>query len=195
MDGRAAGGMGDADQGGVTPALGPSSASVGVSLDCAARLPVPTVPIGRVRSHREPSQKATRKPEGRSLMVSLGRVLVVEDEPEVALVLHDALQDFGYEVRVAVDGHEAVRLAVDYQPAAVLLDLWLPGLPGESVLEALRRQAPSIPIIIVSGNRDDDRARVLLKRGAFDYIPKPFDLSVLERAVGAAVAERHRSDK
>jgi two-component system nitrogen regulation response regulator GlnG len=133
-----------------------------------------------------------RKPEGRPLMVSLGRVLVVEDEPEVALVLHDALQDVGYDVRVAVDGHEALRLARQYEPEIVLLDLTLPSLSGESVLEALRHEAPSIPIIIVSGNSDAERARALLQRGAFDYMPKPFDVGVLERVVAAAVAESVR---
>jgi DNA-binding response OmpR family regulator len=125
-------------------------------------------------------------------MASLGRVLVVEDEPEVALLIHDGLQEFGYAVRVAVDGHEALRLVADYQPDAVLLDLWLPGLPGESVLEALRREAPEVPVIIVSGNSDADRARALLKRGAFDYVAKPFLLPVLERVVAAAIVEHER---
>ena len=125
-------------------------------------------------------------------MTSLGRVLVVEDEPQVALLLHDVLQDFGYEVRVAVNGHEALGLVADYQPAVVVLDLWLPGLPGESVLEAVRREAPTVPIIIVSGNRDADRARALLLRGAFDYVAKPFELTALERAMAAAVIEHGR---
>src|SRR5436190_2243759 len=65
------------------------------------------------RSLRSPPM-AWSKPEGPSVMVSLGRVLVVEDEPQVALLLHDALQDFGYEALVAVNGHEALRLASDY---------------------------------------------------------------------------------
>jgi len=69
------------------------------------------------------------------------------------------------------NGLEALRLVADYQPAVVLLDLWLPGLPGDSVLEAVRREAPTVPIIIVSGDRDADRARALLLRGAFDYVP------------------------
>jgi len=125
-------------------------------------------------------------------MASLARVLVVEDEPQVALLLHDALQDFGCEVRVAVDGHEAVSLVAEYRPAVVLLDLWLPGLPGESVLETLRREVPTVPISIVSGNRDADRARVLLQRGAFDYVSKPFELPILERAIAAAVVEHAR---
>src|SRR4051794_12267827 len=92
-------------------------------------------------------------------MASLARVLVVEDEPDVALVLHDTLQEFGYQVRVAVDGDEAVQAVADFAPHVVLLDLWLPGLPGESVLEVLRRSARKVPVVIVSGNREEDRAR------------------------------------
>ena len=125
-------------------------------------------------------------------MTSLGRVLVVEDEPQVALLIHDALQECGYAVRVAVDGHEALDLVSAYQPDVVLLDLWLPGLPGDSVLEALRRDVPAVPVIIVSANRDADRARALLAHGAFDYLMKPFELAVLERTVAAAVVEHGR---
>ena len=125
-------------------------------------------------------------------MASLGRVLVVDDEPQVALLLHDALQEFGYAVRVAVTGHEALELVSGYQPDVVLLDLWLPGLPGDSVLAALRRDAPAVPVIIVSGNRDADRARALLAHGAFDYVMKPFALAVLERTVAAAIVEHGR---
>lgn len=125
-------------------------------------------------------------------MPSLGRVLVVDDEPQVALVLHDALQDFGYEVRVAVTGEEALHVVESYEPAAVLLDLWLPGIPGESVLEGLQKAVPTVPVVIVSGNRDVERARSLLRMGAFDYLTKPFELPVLERVVMAAVAEYER---
>ena len=114
------------------------------------------------------------------MTVSLGRVLVVDDEPSVALVLRDALADLGYEVRIAESGREALRAAVDFQPATVLLDLKLPDLPGESVIDALRREAPTVPIV-VSGNSDAERARGLLQIGAFDYLAKPFQLSVLER--------------
>lgn len=125
-------------------------------------------------------------------MASLGRVLVVEDEPDVALVLHDTLQEVGYQVRVAVDGHEAVQAVADFAPHVVLLDLWLPGLPGESVLEVLSRSAPKVPVVIVSGNRDEARARATLSHGAFDYVAKPFELHVLERTVAAASAEYDR---
>ena len=125
-------------------------------------------------------------------MASLGRVLVVEDEPQVALVLHDALQEFGYQVRVSVDGHEALNQVATFRPHVILLDLWLPGLPGESVLERVRSEAPAVPVVIVSGNNDVDLARALLARGAFDYVMKPFDLAVVERITAAAVTEYER---
>ena len=126
------------------------------------------------------------------MTVSLGRVLVVDDEPSVALVLRDALADLGYEVRIAVSGREALASAGDFQPATVLLDLKLPDLPGESVIDALRREAPAVPIVVVSGNSDAERARALLQIGAFDYLAKPFQLSVLERVVAAAILEHER---
>ena len=138
------------------------------------------------------SDGSVHKPEGASVRVSLGRVLVVDDEPAVALVLRDALADLGYEVLIAVSGREALATVMDFQPAVVLLDLKLPDLPGESVIDALRREAPAIPIVVVSGNSDAERARGLLQIGAFDYLAKPFQLSVLERVVAAAVLEHER---
>ena len=131
-------------------------------------------------------------PEGASPMVSLGRVLVVDDQPEVALVLRDALEGFGYTVKVAVSGREALGLLSTYQPDVVLLDLSMPGLPGEAVLDEIRHRAPAVPIIVVTGNRDEVLARDLLSAGAFDYVPKPFDLTVLERIAAAAIVERAR---
>ena len=125
-------------------------------------------------------------------MVSLGRVLVVDDEVQVASVLRDALVDFGYEVRIAITGQEALSVVSEYQPAVVLLDLRLPDLPGQSVLQAFRRDAPNVPIIVVTGNRDAEVAGALLQSGAFDYLAKPFQLAILEQVVTAAVLEHKR---
>lgn len=128
----------------------------------------------------------------RAHMVSIARVLVVDDQPEVALVLRDALEGFGYAAKIAVSGREALGLLSTYQPDVVLLDLWMPGLPGEAVLDEIRHRAPTVPIVVVTGNRDEALAQDVLSAGAFDYVPKPFDLTVLERIVGAALAERTR---
>jgi two-component system C4-dicarboxylate transport response regulator DctD len=72
----------------------------------------------------------------------------------------------------------------------VLLDLTMPEMPGDVVLDRLREMDPAVPVIIVTGNTDDERARATLTRGAFDYVAKPFDLAVLARIVAAAVAYR-----
>lgn len=113
---------------------------------------------------------------------------MVEDELPVAAVLRDALVDLGYSVKIAVTGTEALRLIPIYRPDVVLLDLWLPGMRGDEVFAELRHHHPSPPVIMVTGNQDVEVARALLRAGAFDYVPKPFDLTVLERVVAAAVA-------
>jgi DNA-binding NtrC family response regulator len=124
-------------------------------------------------------------------MASLGRVLVVDDDPDVALVLRDLLDDFGYAVKIAVTGAEALGLIDVYKPDTVLLDLWLPVVPGDVVLQQIASRDPALPVIIVTGNRDIELARTVLA-AAFDYIPKPFDSGVLERVVAAAIVERAR---
>jgi CheY-like chemotaxis protein len=127
------------------------------------------------------------------MTASLGRVLVVDDEPHVADVLRDVLIDFGYEVETALTGHDALTLAALYRPDVVVLDLFMPGMPGDVALERFREFDPTVPVIIVSGNQEEDVARATLAKGAFDYLQKPFNLSALERILAASIVERdHR---
>jgi CheY-like chemotaxis protein len=127
------------------------------------------------------------------MTASLGRVLVVDDEPHVADLLRDALIDFGYEVETALTGHDALTLVALYRPDVVLLDLFMPGMPGDVALERFREFDPTVPVIIVSGNQEEDVARATLAKGAFDYLQKPFNLSALERILAASIVERdHR---
>jgi CheY-like chemotaxis protein len=123
-------------------------------------------------------------------MPSLGRVLVVDDEPEVCAVLRDALVDSGYIVKTAVSGREALGLMPVFQPDVVLLDVAMPGMSGVEVLDQLRREHSRVAVVMVTANQDEGTARQMLARGAFDYVPKPFDLGMLERIVGAAAARR-----
>jgi DNA-binding NtrC family response regulator len=120
----------------------------------------------------------------------IARVLVVDDERSVAETLRDAVIDLGYAVCVANDGLEALQLVPRYQPDVVLLDLAMPQMAGDAVLERLREADPGMPVIIVTGNADVERARATLARGAFDYVPKPFDLEILGRVLAAAVVYR-----
>lgn len=130
---------------------------------------------------------------------SLGRILVVDDEPQVGAVLRDLLVELGYVVETAVRGAEALQIVPVFQPDAVLLDLQMPEMSGVEVLDHLRRDHPLLPVIMVTGNANLDVARDTLTRGAFDYLRKPFNLDVLDRVVAAAVVRppgdaAHRSD-
>jgi CheY-like chemotaxis protein len=116
-----------------------------------------------------------------------GRVLVVDDEPVLTAVLHEALTDFGYVVEAATNGAEALALMPVFRPDLVLLDVLMPGMPGDEVLARLRREYPRVPVVIVTAYEDEDHARLMLALGAVDYIRKPFDLAALERVVSAAV--------
>jgi DNA-binding NtrC family response regulator len=129
-------------------------------------------------------------PDRSAMPPPIARVLVVEDERDVAAVLHDALIDLGYAVRLAGDGAAALAIAPAYRPDVVLLDLSMPEMPGDVVLERLHEADPALPVIVVTGNADLERARATLARGAFDYVAKPFDLETLARILAAAVVYR-----
>jgi DNA-binding response OmpR family regulator len=118
----------------------------------------------------------------------LGRVLVVDDDANVGDMLQDLLVDLGYVVKHALDGTAALRLVPVFEPDVVLLDLQLPGMSGVEVLDRLRRDHPTVPVIIVTGNDDVEVARRTLRGGAFDYLSKPFTVDVLARVVAAAIA-------
>jgi CheY-like chemotaxis protein len=123
-------------------------------------------------------------------MPSLGRVLIVDDEPEVCGVLRDTLLDSGYSVKTAVSGREALGLIPVFQPDVVLLDVAMPGMSGVEILDQVRREHPRVAVIMVTANQEEAAARQMLARGAFDYVPKPFDLNVVERVVAAAATRR-----
>jgi CheY-like chemotaxis protein len=122
----------------------------------------------------------------------LGRILVVDDEVQVNELLRDFLNGLGYIVKNAVSGREALRLAEIFQPDVVVLDILMPTMSGGEVLDRLRADHPSTRIIMLSANQDPGVARSTLARGAFDYLPKPIDFSVLERVVSAALCAGQR---
>jgi two-component system response regulator MprA len=122
-----------------------------------------------------------------------GQLLVVDDEHEITDLLQEHLRACGYAVDVAHDGLEALQLAAARRPDAVLLDITMPGPDGEAVLARLRAIDPTVAVVMLTGNDDEALARRLLRAGAFDYLPKPFQLEVLERVIAAAVAAGRRA--
>jgi CheY-like chemotaxis protein len=117
-----------------------------------------------------------------------GRLLVIDDEQEIVSVLEEHFSALGYEVDVAYGGPHALRRATERRPDAVLLDISMPDMSGDEVLARLRAMDRSIPVVMLTGNVDEDLARQLLDAGAFDYVAKPFQFTVLERVVATAVA-------
>ena len=120
--------------------------------------------------------------------MSAGKILVVDDEPEVRLVLTEFLESRGYEVAVAASGAEALAMVDAAEPHVVLLDVTMPEMDGMETLKRLATSQPGLPIIMVTANADVDVTSRLLALGAADYIPKPFDLDYLGQAVSIQVS-------
>jgi len=121
-----------------------------------------------------------------------GQLLVVDDEQDITAVLEEHFSACGYAVDVAHNGGDALVLAAARRPDTVVLDITMPGPDGSEVLSRLRAVDPTIAVIMLTGNGDEDLARRLLRAGAFDYVRKPFELDVLDRVVTAAVAAGRR---
>jgi DNA-binding response OmpR family regulator len=100
-------------------------------------------------------------------------ILVVDDEPRIAGLVRDYLEQAGFAVLTAGDGAGALVLARTRRPDALVLDLGLPGLDGLDVIRALRRES-DVPIVILSARGDESDRIAGLELGADDYVVKPF---------------------
>ena len=117
-----------------------------------------------------------------------GRVLIVDDETHITDVIEEHFTSLGYEVDVVHSGAAALLQAAAVRPDVVLLDVNMPEVSGDQVLDRLRAIDPTVPIVMLTANADEDLARTFLRRGALDYIAKPFQLAALEAVVATAVA-------
>ena len=115
-------------------------------------------------------------------------VLVVEDHADTLDLVAEMLGRLSYQVRTAVTAAQAVRSVAAARPHAILLDVKLPDAAGVAGLEQLRRVLPAVPIIMLTANTDAAVARETLKRGAFDYITKLFDVDRVKSVLEAALA-------
>jgi len=120
--------------------------------------------------------------------MSTGRVLVIDDETEVRLVLREFLSGRGYEVTLAESGMAAVASLEKERPDVVLLDVSMPEMDGVETLKRIVALHPTLPVIMVTANADIAVTSKLLALGAADYIPKPFDLEYLDQAVAIQIA-------
>jgi DNA-binding NtrC family response regulator len=117
---------------------------------------------------------------------SLGRILIVDDEPDVVSVLTKYFTDAGYTVDAAAHGGDALIAVAQYQPEVVVLDILMEGLNGVQVLERIRSLDPAIRVIMITGSGDATLEPTAMSMGAFAYVSKPVSLERLHDAVTAA---------
>jgi DNA-binding response OmpR family regulator len=113
------------------------------------------------------------------------RVLVIEDEVGLARVLRDNLVYEGFEVELASDGSEGMRMLETFEPHLILLDLMLPGFDGFEVCRRVARKTARLPIIILSARSQEEDKILGLELGADDYVTKPFSVGELLARVRA----------
>ncbi|MBI3940997.1 MAG: response regulator [Acidobacteria bacterium] len=111
------------------------------------------------------------------------KVLVVDDEPVIVNLLREFLTRKDYEVVTASNGIEALEKVKQEDPSVVLLDINMPGKNGLDVLKEIKAYNQNIGIIMVTALSDQAIGSDALRRGAFDYITKPFDLDYLEKVL------------
>jgi DNA-binding response OmpR family regulator len=120
--------------------------------------------------------------------VANGTVLVVDDEPTIVEVVSRYLERAGYETLGAADGPEALRLVEEGDPALIVLDLMLPGIDGLEVMRRLHeRPGPPVPVILLTARGEESDRLVGLRRGADDYVVKPFSPAELVARVDAVL--------
>jgi two-component system nitrogen regulation response regulator NtrX len=127
-------------------------------------------------------------------------ILIVDDEPDIRALLDGILADEGYEVRQAGNSDQALAAFRQKRPSLVILDIWLQNsrLDGLGILEALHREEPRVPVVMISGHGTIETAVQAIQQGAYDFIEKPFKsdrlLLIAARALEAARLKRENSE-
>ncbi|MFN4009689.1 MAG: sigma-54-dependent transcriptional regulator [Pannonibacter sp.] len=127
-------------------------------------------------------------------------ILIVDDETDIREMIAGILDDEGYGTRTASDSDSALAAIKDRRPSLVVLDIWLQGsrLDGLALLDEIKAQDKDLPVVIISGHGNVETAVSAIKRGAYDYIEKPFKadrlLLITERALEASNLRREIRD-
>ena len=127
-------------------------------------------------------------------------ILIVDDEADIRELIAGILEDESYETRLAGDSDSALAAVEARRPSLVILDIWLHGsrLDGLQVLEGIKQDHPSVPVVMISGHGNIETAVAAIKLGAYDYIEKPFEsdrlLLIVRRAIEAARLEAENQE-
>jgi two-component system nitrogen regulation response regulator NtrX len=127
-------------------------------------------------------------------------ILIVDDEDDIRKLVAGILEDEGHGARLARNSDEAIAAIEARRPQLILLDIWLQGskLDGLQLLEAVKRQHPNVPVVMISGHGNIETAVTAIKLGAYDFIEKPFKadrlILVADRALETSRLKREVSD-
>ena len=127
-------------------------------------------------------------------------ILIVDDEPDIRMLVDGILRDEGYETRQAGNSDAAIAAFRARRPSLVILDVWLQGsrLDGLGILQALQSEEPVVPVVMISGHGNIETAVTAIQHGAYDFIEKPFQsdrlLLVIKRALEAAHLARENAE-
>ena len=123
----------------------------------------------------------------------MDKVLAIEDDPSVQRALRRTFETAGFDITVASDGSSAMDVFRSTSPRVVILDLRLPGRSGQDICREIKRQSPTVPILVLSAASDIVDKVLLLELGADDYVTKPFSPRELLARVRAAVRRLNQS--
>ncbi|NPU83637.1 MAG: sigma-54-dependent Fis family transcriptional regulator [Syntrophaceae bacterium] len=122
------------------------------------------------------------------------RILIVDDELNMRLVLQAMLRKEGLDVLLAADGLEALKVLKREEVSAVITDLKMPKLDGMALLDAIRQDQPALPVIMITAYGTIATAVDALKKGAFDYITKPFEQDEIKNVIRKAIQTKTLDD-
>jgi adenylate cyclase len=130
----------------------------------------------------------------RGRAVDRGRIVVVDDDPDLVRAVTAVLEADGYRVEGARDQREALRAMLEDPPALVVLDVNMPGLDGWELCDILRRQSHTrdVPVLFLTGRADVRDQITAMQVGGSDYVTKPFRTEELRAKVAAWVRKRPR---
>jgi len=118
------------------------------------------------------------------------RILIVDDDRDICLMLSRLMQGEGLLSQIAHDGETALEMIGSARPDALLLDLKMPGMDGMEVLRRVKEMDTGLPVVMITAHADISGSVAAIKAGAYDYLPKPFEHPHVARVVRRALAQR-----
>lgn len=120
------------------------------------------------------------------------RVLIVDDDRDIGMMLAALMHKEGLPCKVAYDGETALQIVPLEKPDMLLVDVKMPGIDGMAVLKQIKETHPDLPVVLITAYAEIPAAVMAMRAGAFDYLAKPFEHTEVVRVVRAALAERER---